>query len=421
MAESAAVTGRPRTLDAAPDGVQDRAQARERTYPTDDELKDRIVSYIELEEAKRPYTNRVNSLRTMMRDLIKVVQTQRPDAEGWWVITEPQMRDRLYDSREKRQRSPRRWLGELERMGFIERDVATIGTGKLIGSRFRLRPQSAWWSVPSEPRRSSSAGQAARFERRRETRKQRRRRCAERHRPRAGRDSRAYLIVRRRPGQQPGPVSSASSRFGPSGALPHPTTSGRESREQTRGHATLRAPGGPPAEPSPDELLGPPWWASAAGGRAWPPPPVMGGVSDALHSACPPSDRAALDGLRCLGIEQGIGAVVDAGRAGAPIAAVLLALWALACPGREPRLSVAMAAQLQRSSAQLDRLHGPGAAAAGLGELFAGVRNGVDMLGGDELRSAAWAVLALKGHARAARRRHRGAPPPRRWRPRGAP
>lgn len=181
------------------------------------------------------------------------------------------------------------------------------------------------------------------------------------------------------------------------------------------------------------DVGGRPSWAAAIGVAAWPPPRIEVGGSDALRRACPPSAAAALDACWSLGTEGGVAAIAAAGRAGAPAPAVALAMWAVACPGREPRLSKAWCDQLQRSWAQLDRCHGPGAAANYLAAVFADIApgedgwvGGIDRSTGNEVHTIVYVIRGLKGAARnAARyarvrsgRRTQGAPT--RWhKPRG--
>lgn len=429
MADAAALAGRSSTVGTPTDAAQDCAQAarRERTVASNFEVVELARDYrVHVLQRERIRSDVVNNLANVYDELRKIVMTQRPDADGWHVATIPQLRGRIYDDHkqtEGREQSIRAWLQELERaLCVIDLEQATVGAGKSIGFRFRLRPESAWWSVPCEARRSSSAGQAATcgVRRRPESRRQRERRRVAPYRRRTGHGGVGRYVVDPAGGTPEQGVSFLSSLSPRPGASPFPPTGERRSREADAGTRAGEGARRPSANPSADDASGPPWWVAAASAVAWPPPRRMSDGSDALHRALHPNDRAALDGLWCLGIEGGgIEAVVAAGRTGAPPAAVLLALWALACPGREPRLSLANRAQLERSWCQLDRCHGPGAAAAALGQLFGDVHNGVDRFDG-ELHTAAWAVMRLKAAARAARRRERGAPPPRRWRPRGA-
>lgn len=94
-------------------------------------------------------------------------------------------------------------------------------------------------------------------------------------------------------------------------------------------------------------------------------PPDQRSRMDAIERACPPSHRPALQRWRKLPSKEdawpALQAAADSGGLDAVPAA--LAAWAIASEGREPRLSRSMAAQLERSAGQFDRINGRGAAA----------------------------------------------------------
>lgn len=113
------------------------------------------VAYTEQVRGKTPYRSRANNQANVCDELRKLWFTQGPADDGWVKLTVPQIDSRLRDQ-DDRTRGARnstiRWLRALaDELRVIELDIATVGTGKIIGLRFRWRPQSEWWTLGSSP------------------------------------------------------------------------------------------------------------------------------------------------------------------------------------------------------------------------------------------------------------------------------
>jgi hypothetical protein len=122
--------------------------------------------------------------------------------------------------------------------------------------------------------------------------------------------------------------------------------------------------------------------------------------------------------------EEAPGILVAAGRDGSPAVAVALAAWAVRCPEVEPRLSKRNAERLERAAAQLDRLQGPGAAAAAIVANFRTIKDGFDLTTGAQIGTVAYVAAGVRAEARAAvrydrwRRGRRATPTTRPWKSR---
>lgn len=303
--------------------------------------------------------------------------------------------------------SVKRWMRGAERAGLVAFTEALRPDGRSACLRWRqLDPCSDSVKPEAVAEAVAELAPAPPDVRQHFTRRQRRQHRWTAHCPRAGRGATRRLID---PGR---PSLSSTAKTDPPGrscmASPCPTSLGRAPAHEAGG------PGRPRG-------------------------------LDAIERACPPDHRAALRRLRTAGIEgerlESLQAAADNGAVHAVPAA--LAAWALTTEGREPRLSRRMAAQLDRSAAQLDRLHGDGTAAGWIvHRIIAGMLDPIDsddraygrrrrrhetdafgrrfeVVEHVGITSLAFYVLQLRQTARDARRHALRRPRPRAWRSRG--
>ena len=146
----------PAMSDAALLATAPRAGPRQRTIPTNEEIVAMSRDHaLRVRRVKRYQVNRSNSLANVCDELRKLWFTQGPADDGWVTLTVPQIDSRLRDEHDRTRgarNSTIRWVRALaDELRVIELDVATVGTGKIIGLRFRWRPRSEWWALGSTP------------------------------------------------------------------------------------------------------------------------------------------------------------------------------------------------------------------------------------------------------------------------------
>lgn len=405
MSDSGAqLAGFPATVPAEPDGAA-------RLIAADLELLDLLeLAHRRDNPSTRFYVNKARNDRNRYRKLIDWAKADRKATfAAWHRITHGQLAAAVYgvepgaDEGHKKAASNRRSLDRLQAAGVIEWRPETTGTGKFVCLAFRLCPVPALpSSAPAGVAQSVQATGRSRlgWTRKRESPAERRRECPAPRVRRTGHGSSSPFG--KAPGSRPAPPGSLFS----GGDLIRPGSEGGRN---------------PVGGPSPSSDSG---GCERAGATRR---PVGGGV-DAIERACPPNDRAALGRLRSLAPGEGASERLSAIRqasAGSPIVAVALAAWE-AATGREPRLSIRSASQLQRSAEQLDRLQGDGRAAdVVLGYLESLGPGGWDHHDDARIESLAFVVAIVKQLGREARRydRHarglRPSPRPRPHRPRG--
>jgi hypothetical protein len=322
---------------------------------------------------KRFYAYVGNGCADLYGSLVKWDHTSRTrDPDGWLKITHTQAARENYDDVHSydagghaKHSSIRRRLDRLQSAGLLEwRGVK----GHYLEVRLRAVPDVCFGSRPR-----SSAGSASgiwsRWQRRRETRRELHQARVKPWCRRTGQKGHDRLFL------CPGELVLPGDGGAPKGS---PPVHHQQEQTRERARAAQRAPG-----------------------------PAASAVVDPVSSACPPIARAALGELRGL-LTEGGGSWPSGARPGpgTPLEALLLALWEVRCPGREPRLSRDVAAGLRRHGEVLDARHGHGAAVELVEDLMGDVVDGVwrDRYGTPdvELCSLAWVARQVKVAARAA-------------------
>jgi hypothetical protein len=379
VAESATTRGPGTTLEPPTD------ETHVRLLWTDDEIREGLRQLYERRNLRAPYGYVAASRVTAYGDLRKLMATQRPDDQGWYMTTNPQVRSRLYDDSDQtpgRISSVVRFVQALEQLGAIELDVATVGTGKTVGKRFRPLPVPAIISehapVAQLDRATACGGRRRRAGIPRDQRVGPWRRRAGRHGVPRPEDSPSFFASRQLRNLGPAPGEGPKGPYPPGQAVGETCVRAR-TRAWADGHETHD-------QASPSDQL----------------PAAPGVVAGRTEHATGEPDRAlpslaAVEALRETAQrgEGGLAALLAAARDGADPVAVAEAWWWELFDCR-PKLSGKRADQLRTAVRQLDRY-----ARYGAGQPGAGIAVLLDLLETDAEQVAAGLIPPIHslGHA----------------------